>query len=543
MSQATVTRGIGGWSASDAEHLGDSATSGTEVQAGRILVLLALGGEASLVERVLTQVGLNFHRCADADELIAELHQGAAAVLLTQEVLDQSAMSGLVEELARQPSWSDVPFLFLSAGGTESIQASQRMLAMLEPLGHVIVLERPLRIITLLSALQSALQSRRRQYEVRDLLARLHDEVRHRDEFLMLLAHEVRNPLGAIRNSLQVLEQVGSQANLAVEQRSVIGRQTGILSSLIDDVLEVFQVTSGRVAMQKQAVDLVELTGRCLHGLQASVAQRHALALTVACGPLVVHGDPLRLCQLLGQLVMNAVKNSPPNGHISVILERSGAEAILRVKDGGRGLRPDQLPHVFDLFPPPDRFPEQWQGGLSIALPIVRSLVGLHGGQVRASSPGPGKGTELEVRLPLRPNDMPAPTTPALTAPRSGPPRRILIIEDNPDGLETLRLLLQLWHHKVEVAVDGKEGVAKALASRPDVALIDIGLPEIDGYQVAGQLRQVLGQSIRLIAMTGYGQFHDSHRAREAGFDHHLIKPVDPEELQQLLAESDRVTR
>jgi signal transduction histidine kinase/ActR/RegA family two-component response regulator len=542
MSQATAARSISGWKASS-DRVEDQDSIGTEVQPGRILLLLSPSGEASLVERVLHQAGLDFHLCADASELLKELQEGAAAVLLTQEMLDQSAMRGLVGVLGRQSSWSDVPFLFLSSGGTESIQASQRMLAMLEPLGHVIVLERPLRIITLLSALQSALQSRRRQYEVRDLLGRLHDEVRHRDEFLMLLAHEVRNPLGAIRNSLQVLDQVGSQANLAIEQRSVIGRQTGILSSLIDDVLEVFQVTSGRVALQKQAVDLTELVGRCLHGLQATVAQRHSLILTVASGPLVVHGDPVRLCQAFGQMVMNAVKNSPPGSRIAVALEAGDGEAVLRVKDSGLGLRPDQLPHVFDLFPPPDRFPEQWQGGLSIALPIVRSIVGMHGGQVQARSPGPGKGSELEVRLPLRPGVVPAEPVAPVPAPASGPPRRILIIEDNPDGRETLRLLLQLWHHKVEVAVDGKEGVAKALAGHPDVALVDIGLPEMDGYQVASQLRQALGKTIRLIAMTGYGQFHDSRRAREAGFDHHFIKPVDPDELQQLLAESEKVTR
>lgn len=536
MSEATAVRGIGGWTAG--QPLGDATSlAAKDGEAGYVLLLLPPGEEAALVERTLHQAALAFHACASADELVERLAEGVAAVVLPQEALDQATMQRLVEALERQSSWSDVPLLLLSDGGTDSIPASQRMLAMLEPLGHVIVLERPLRTISLLSTLHAAVYTRRRQYQVRDLLARLHDEVRHRDEFLALLAHEVRNPLGAVSNALRVLDQVGSQANLAVEQRAVIGRQTGILASLIDDVLEVFQVTSGRVTLRRQAVDLVDVTGQCLHGLQASAAQRHTLTLTVAANPLIVEGDPLRLGQVVGQLVMNAVKNTAPGGRIALTLDAADGQAVLRVRDSGLGLSPEQLPHVFDLFPPPDHFPEQWQGGLSISLPIVRSLVALHGGSVSVSSAGAGQGAELVVRLPLRPDATPPISAATPTIAVAPVVRRILIIEDNPDGRETLRLLLQLWRHKVEVAVDGREGVAKALASKPDVALVDIGLPELDGYQVARQLRDALGPKIRLIAMTGYGQAHDSQRAKTAGFDHHLIKPVDPDELQQLLAE------
>ncbi len=533
MNHATAVRGPSGWNPGQKVDAG--AASQTESHEDRVLLFLPPGAEATLLERLMSQAGIAFAPCGGIDELADQIAAGVSAVVLSQESLDQSAMKRLVEILGRQPSWSDVPLLLLSSGGTDTIQASQRMLAMLEPLGHIIVLERPLRIIELISALHAALHTRRRQYQVRDLLARLQEEVRHRDDFLTLLAHEVRNPLGAVRNALQVLHQVGAKTTLAIEQRTVIGRQTGILASLIDDVLDVFQVSSGRVSLQRQPVDLVELAGRCLHGLQATTGQRHVLTLAVAAPSVVVEGDPLRLGQIIGQLITHAVKTTSPGGRITLKLETAEGHAVLRVRDSGPGLAPDQLSHVFDLLPPPGRLPEQWQGGLSIALPIVRSLVALHGGNVSASSAGPGQGTELLVRLPLRSAGTPPAPAPA-PAPQSPPAsRRILIIEDNPDGRETLRLLLQLRHHKVEVAVDGKEGVNKALANRPEVALVDIGLPILDGYQVARQLRKAFGAGIRLIAMTGYGQFHDSRRAKEAGFDHHLIKPVDPDQLQELL--------
>lgn len=540
MSQATMAQGGTGWNPSSGtiqEEHPDPSVFLNDVLNGRILLLVPTGDEALLLQRFLDQANLPFHACADVADLVNQFRAGAAAILLDQEILDQPGMARLVEELGGQPSWSDIPIILISSGGTEGIQSSLRMLGMWEPLGHVTVLERPLRIITLLSGLQAALHARGRQYQVRGLVDRLQDEVRHRDEFLALLAHEVRNPLGAIRNALQVLDQVGSQANLAVEQRTVIGRQTGILASLIDDVLEVFQVTSGRVALQKMPVDLTELVGRCLQGLRATTAQRHELTLQVLSSPLIVEGDPVRLGQIVGQLVLNAVKNTAPGGSVGLTLEAAGSQAILRIRDSGQGLRPDQLPHVFDLFPPPDRFPEQWRGGLSIALPIVRNLVSLHGGAVRATSAGVGQGTELVVSLPLRPQVVPLASSASPPSLSAAATRRILVIEDNPDGRETMRLLLQLWEHKVEVAVDGKDGVAKALAWKPDVALVDIGLPELDGYQVARQLRASLGNRIRLIAMTGYGQFQDYRRAKEAGFDHHFIKPVDPDELHQLLTQ------
>jgi signal transduction histidine kinase/CheY-like chemotaxis protein len=509
----------------------------------RVLVLLPDDGDAQLADQVFREAGLPSERCADIDDLVTKMGAGAGAALLAEEALTQPVLQRLDEALGRQPPWCDFPLVIFFNRGGETTQTSRRMLAILEPLGNVTVLERPVRVMSLLSAVQAALRARRRQYQLRDLLAQQDEAVRHREEFLGLLAHELRNPLAAIQNATQILDQMGLlQGSLATQQRTVIERQTRVLARLIEDVQDVYQVASGKVVLQRQPTDLAEIAR---HGRDlvepAAKAQRLQLHFSVSAEPILVEGDPARLRQIVTHLLRNAVQHTPPGGRICLTVGAENGHAVLRVRDTGRGIEPDRLAHLFDLFGRSRRPPERASGGLGIGLPMVRSLTEMHGGSVSAASAGPGQGSEFVIRLPLRAVGAAAPAAPAPAEAIPHPRRRVLIVEDNPDGRETLRLLLQLDGHQVEVAPDGPLGVKKALAWRPDVALIDIGLPGLDGYDVARQVRAALGNRVRLIALTGYGQPHDRRRALEAGFDLHLVKPVDPEMLRGLLVGTGNV--
>jgi signal transduction histidine kinase/CheY-like chemotaxis protein len=500
------------------------------------------GPQTSLVAEALDEAGFVHHACTDVDAFCRELEAGAGTAVLSEGTLSQAVMQRLVEALGRQPPWSDFPLVIFFTSGTDTAATSRRMLGILEPLGNVTILERPLRVMSLLSALQVALRARSRQYELRDLLLRLEEAVQYRDRFLTLLAHELRNPLAAVRNASQILNQMGLlQGSLAVEQGAIIDRQTQQLCRLIDDILDVYRVTSRKFDLQRQPVDLADAARRCREAVAtAAKAQRHQLTLSVGAEPIVVEGDPARLEQVLTHLLRNAIMYTPPGGRIALAVTIEGNEAVIRVRDNGAGIEAERLPLLFQPLGPAHQLLDRPQGGLGIGLTLVRGLVEVHGGTITASSAGPGQGSEFFVRLPLLPTPMVRVTEPEEGKGGASPSRRILIIEDNPDGRDTLCLLLQLGGHQVEVAVDGAQGVKKALALRPEVALVDIGLPGLDGYQVARQVRAALGEQILLIAMTGYGEPHDRRRALEAGFHAHLVKPVDPEALQALLGNGKR---
>jgi signal transduction histidine kinase/ActR/RegA family two-component response regulator len=499
----------------------------------RVLVLTPPEPDAALIRSALTQAGLPSHCCANVDELARELDAGAGTILLAEESLQPPVMRRLVEMLGRQPAWSDLPVLICFKNGAETVGTALRMLDMLEPLGNVIILERPIRLMTLVSALRAGLHARRRQYQVRRLLGELEEAVRRRDSFLVQLAHELRNPIGTIRNATHILEQGGLRGDLGAKERTVIGRQTSHLARLIDDLLDASRVTSGKIHLQRQSVDLSQVVQRVLREHDTALqAQQQRLMFDPAPGPLPIEGDPRRLEQVVANLLRNAVAYTPAGGEVRVSLAREGDMAVLRVADNGIGIEPERLPHVFDLLAERERLPDRTEGGLGIGLPLVRALVEMHGGNVEARSEGTGRGSEFVVHLPLCGSDGTTPR-PTHVGRRAG--RRVLIIEDNPDGRETLRTMLEMWGHKVEVAADGQQGLDQALALRPEVALVDIGLPMLDGYEVARRVRAALGKSIFLIALTGYGQPHDFRRAFEAGFDAHLVKPAEPEELHELL--------
>jgi PAS domain S-box-containing protein len=353
---------------------------------------------------------------------------------------------------------------------------------------------------------------------------------RTKDEFLAMLGHELRNPLGAISSAAHVLSRTAAGNNATTRASEIISRQVQHLARIVDDLLDVSRVVAGKVALRLQPVDLGEIGRRVatLHGGPAG--SRHVI--TVQAASTWVSADPTRLEQVLTNLLANAVKYTPPGGEITVTVQRDGDHAVLSVRDTGVGIRPELLPRVFDLFVQADRSLERSAGGLGIGLTLVRQLVQLHGGTVEASSAGPGRGSTFTVRLPIL-ADLPDADDAARPA-VAGPARRVLVVEDNEDAREMLRNLLHILGHEVHEACDGASGIEEARRVRPDAALIDIGLPGIDGYEVARRIRAEV-PGARLVAVTGYGQPEDRERALAAGFDVHLVKPVDLDQLQRLL--------
>jgi len=357
---------------------------------------------------------------------------------------------------------------------------------------------------------------------------------RAKDEFLAMLGHELRNPLGAVANAVRLLEHPRTTEETALHARQIIARQVDHLARMTDDLLDAGRTITGKIALQRQPVDLAAAVADTLTTLKPRT-ERHRLVVEMQ--PSWIDADPTRLEQIVANLVVNAVKYTLEGGTIRIgVREESGA-AVLRVADEGIGMPPELVATAFDLFVQGARGLDRSYGGLGIGLTLVRRLAELHGGSVKASSAGPGLGSEFTVCLPaIR---VPAAVRQLSSGQRPVPTRDILIIEDNADARETLRKLLELAGHRVRTASDGAAGLEAALAALPEVALVDIGLPKLDGYEVARRIRAATdgGRTPLLIALTGYGLEEDRQRALAAGFDAHLVKPFDEDELGKLLAE------
>ena len=498
----------------------------------RLLVLAPTGRDATLTCELLRKGGLRAHACRNVAEVCRSIEEGGAAgLMMAEEVLVPSAIRQLQDVLARQGSWSDLPILiFTSASASARVRPSSELL--LTALGNVTLLDRPLRPISMMSAARAALRARKRQYAAR---AELHEQqraVRGRDEFLAMLGHELRNPLSAITMALE-LDRDGA----ASKYRDIVRRQAGHLARLVDDLLDVSRVTSGKITLRREPLDLAALTRRCV-AAQSLAAESHQLSLRCEAphAPVLVQGDPVRLEQVIVNLINNATKYTKPGGHIVVAVSSSSDQAMLEVRDDGVGLAPEMLGRVFELFTQVEGTLDRAKGGMGIGLTLVRSLIELHGGSVEAQSDGLGRGSTFRVHLPLAAtrahqtaSERPLPDS------RAGGGYHVLVIEDNDDSRELLALLLGRRGHQVTTAADGLSGVREALAIRPDVLLVDIGLPGLDGYAVAEQVRAALGSAVTLIAVTGYGQPDDQRRALAAGFDVHLTKPLDMNRIDALL--------
>jgi PAS domain S-box-containing protein len=356
-------------------------------------------------------------------------------------------------------------------------------------------------------------------------------ESRAKDRFLATLSHELRNPLGSIASAVEVLNRIGSGPPDATRLRAIITRQTRHLGRLLEDLLDVTRLAFGKLALHREMLDLRDIVQRSIDTLSAAGRLAHHPVLVAAHPDAVpVEGDRVRLEQVVTNLLDNAVKYSPAGGAIRVEVRPSAGQAVLRIRDEGMGLEPDALERIFEPFAQATLTPV---GGLGLGLAVVRGLVRQHGGTVVARSAGRDRGSEFEVRLPLVARPAP-PAAPA--GPGPAPVRRVVVVEDSRDAREPLVMLLQIWGHQVEAVADGERGVERIAGTRPDVALVDLGLPGIDGYEVARRVRAAVGGAVVLVALSGYGRAADRERAEQAGFDRHLIKPVDPAELERLLA-------
>jgi len=494
----------------------------------RIVICAPTGRDAALTAKVLQSVGIHSIVCANTDELMSQLPLGAGALLLVEEVVSGAAMRPLAEYVASQPTWSDIPILLLTRSGADSLDVQRAV----EHLGNVTLVERPVRTVALITATRSAVRARERQYQVRDADKR-------KDEFLATLAHELRNPLAPIRTSMGILKHLYPDSGQITQVRNIVDRQVAHLTRLVDDLLDVARITSGKVTLKKEQITLqsvvnhaVEISGSAMENKQ------HRLEVQAPDGLYLLDADHARLVQSVANLLVNAAKFTPAGGHIVLRAEVDGPVVTFTVADNGIGLEPSSLAKIFDLFaqtPVPGEAPT----GLGIGLSLARQFAEMHGGTLQASSKGLGHGSEFVLALPvvLEHGQLAAPA-PVADHATSGNTKKILVVDDNVDAANTLGALLGMDGFAVTTAYDGVAAVAAAKAHKPDVVVMDIGMPGMNGYEAARLIRQeAAGEKMVLIALTGWGQSSDKTQASLAGFDHHLVKPIDYDSLMSCLAD------
>jgi PAS domain S-box-containing protein len=379
-------------------------------------------------------------------------------------------------------------------------------------------------------------------------LVRVEEELqrssREKDAFLAMMSRELRNPLAPVRHALEVIDRAPTDSAEARGALEVLHRQVGYLSRLVDDLLDVARISDGKIELSRSRVDVMALVAATIADHRALFADGGiALAVELAAGPVWIDGDPTRIVQIVGNVLHNALTLTPSGGHVGIRARVEGDAFVVEVRDDGPGIEPAVLARLFEPFVPTDDSIDRGRGGLGLALTLARRLVELHGGAISARSPdGPGRGTSITITIPV--GDVasaPAPSTSAAPASAAVKARaRVLVVEDNVDAAEMLQILLELDGHQVSVAHDGHAAIAMAHALRPDVVLCDLGLPGIDGFEVARRLRRdtdPIVAAMPLVALTGYARREDRNRATEAGFTRHLAKPADPDALRRVVAE------
>ncbi len=498
----------------------------------RVLIVAPIGRDAELMCTHLESAGVSCSVCDDVDGLCAELERGAGAILVTEEAIGPEVAPRLARVLNEQPAWSDVPIIILTGTPLETKSRSFRELGRRT---NVTLVDRPVRINSLVSAAQTALRSRERQYEIRELMTKLEQRVHERDRFLAILGHELRNPLGAILLASQMRDDEGK---LDGEHAELIERQSKHLTRLVNDLLDLSRVVSGKIVLKRELMDLSDALRQAMEMVHdAAARQRVSVELRRTEEPLPVFADPLRSAQIIANVIGNAIKYTPEGGHVVVTVERDGDNACVRVTDDGVGIAADRVGTIFELFAQAENAIGRAQGGMGIGLALVRSLLQLHGGEISVKSDGVGKGSEFVVRFPLvKPEQYPLAKTAPQRASSDGQPRRMVVVEENADVRDLLRLKLKRLGHDVQAVADGVAGVETIVGHRPDLALVDIGLPGIDGYEVASRVRKSLGHDVVLVAVSGFGQPEDKRKAYDAGFDEHITKPADVTDIENLLS-------
>jgi signal transduction histidine kinase/ActR/RegA family two-component response regulator len=497
----------------------------------RIVICTPTGQDATLTSRVFRSVDIGSMVCRDAGELLEQLPRGAGALLLAEEVISGAAMRPLAEYVESQPTWSDIPILLLTRSGADSLDVRRAV----DRLGNVTLLERPVRTIALISAARSAIRARERQYQVRDADQR-------KDEFLATLAHELRNPLAPIRTSMGILKHLHPDSDPVTRLRNVVDRQVTHLTRLVDDLLDVARITSGKVVLKKDRITLRSVVNHAVEISSSTMeAKGHQLDVDEPAHEYLLNADHARLVQSVANLLVNAAKFTPTGGHIVLATRVEGDTVTFSVRDDGIGLEPASLTRIFDLFaqtPVPGEAPT----GLGIGLSLARQFAEMHGGKLHAVSDGLGCGSEFVLTLPVVVEQKQSPSGEEVTvlAPAiSGRLRKVLVVDDNVDAADTLGALLGMDGFAVSTVYDGVAALAQVRAAAPDTVIMDIGMPGMDGYDAARRIRQQPGgENILLIALTGWGQANDRKRASDAGFDHHLVKPVDYDMLMSCLQAS-----
>lgn len=512
----------------------------------RLLFLPATARDAATTQSMLSALGVPLDVCRTFEMLLQELHAGAGAILMPEEAVTSAHTAALRETLAAQPPWSDLPVLILTRPGADSAASGEAM----RTLGNVTLLERPVRLATLVSAVRSALRARYRQYQIREHLAertRVEESLRladqRKDEFLATLGHELRNPLAPLLTALQLLKAAGTKDPVTIRVSAVMDRQISHLVRLVNDLLEVSRITRGLIEVRREPVDLAFVVHSAIDTSRPAVdTAGHQLSVELPDEPVTVYGDAVRLTQVFANLLTNAAKYTNAGGHIWCRVWKEDGRARVSVRDNGIGIAADQLPSVFEMFTQVDRSDRRAQGGLGIGLTLVRSLVAMHGGRVEARSAGLGCGSEFVVDLPVIAQR--ALSGHESRGPQEFPQRRILIVDDNRDAAEMLGELLSMLGATVSVVHSGAAALDTLESFEPDAVLLDIGMPEMDGFEVARRIRATPAYGgVLLIALTGFGQEHDQRRSRDAGFDHHVVKPPDIDRLCDLLTKGWSGTR
>ena len=509
------------------------------------------GRDADLVRATLTGVGISADTCANSENLLSAFSDGAGAVLIAEEALEGNAADGFVEALETQPVWSDLPLIIFSSHS----QNAERLLGKLGSRINVTIVERPIRITMLISAVRGALRARQRQYQTRDLLEELEQADRQKDLFLATLSHELRTPLNSILGWVQILRSKRLDPSETERAMEVIERNAKGQAEMISDILFVSRIITGKLEIKHEAVDIGHVVSSVAEMMKPA-ADAKSIHLTVEvkdCDAVPVEGDAERLQQVFLNLLSNAVKFTPEGGNIDVSLKRVGSNVSIRVADSGQGINPEFLPYVFERFRQADSTYTRRIGGLGLGLAIVNHLIELHGGKVAAESEGKDQGAAFTVTLPIadskrivsgtngsRPMEVSAEVASKIQG------MRILLVEDDRDSREMLKMVLTLYDVEIETAESAAEALEKLQTRQPEVLVSDIGLPGEDGYDLIRKVRRLApenGGHIPAIALTGYVSVQDRTLALEAGYQDHLPKPVNPNLLLDLLVRlrTDRV--
>jgi signal transduction histidine kinase len=532
-------------------------------------------------DAILAPLGENLITAASGKEALEILLKRDFAVVLVDVVMPEMDGFEMATILRQHPRYQSIPIIFVSAVSTSEMECLQgyklgavdyvcvpvipeilrakvavfvelyrksRELYVLNRDLEERVTERTSDLERTLAALQEhtvrlereIAERTRLEKELREHTAQLAEADRRKDEFLAMLAHELRNPLTPVRTAIDLLRLKVPNEPLLRHASDVIDRQVTHMTRLVDDLLDVSRITRGKVQLQKEAVELGSVLSCAVETARSLIESRkHELTVTISPQPVRFLADPTRLSQVFANLLNNAAKYTEPGGRILLNAEQVGDNIVVRVSDSGMGIPADVLPHVFELFAQADRSLDRSQGGLGIGLTLVRRLVEMHGGTVEASSPGPGHGSEFVVRIPAVSHVelLPETETPADETVMDSVGLRVLVVDDNVDVARTLAMVLSEVGHEVHTVHDGPSALDATGDLRPDIVFLDLGLPGMDGYEVARRIRrQPVGDSLVLVALSGYGREEDLRRSRAAGFDLHLTKPVGLAVLEPLLA-------